>query len=90
MKLVSFLIEGCSIISAKKNEDILSRAVPIGTEYFKDKYNVDVFFDRHQINSAYINDEVVLYGQFKAIRQYDVSVAISYKTFKVTRSSGPV
>ncbi|WP_339257869.1 hypothetical protein MKZ12_28505 [Paenibacillus sp. FSL R5-0713] len=72
-----------------KNNNIVKKATPIGTEYFKSKYNVTVKFTDSQVFAGYVYPQVVLYGYVKGDVNQKISIAINYNTYEVEHVGGP-
>ncbi|MDM5280999.1 hypothetical protein QUF95_26955 [Paenibacillus silvae] len=83
------LVGGCTITYHVKNNNIVKKATPIGLEYFKKEYNVDVEFTDSQVFAGYVSSKVVLYGHIKGDGNEAIKIAINYNTYEVKYVGGP-
>lgn len=70
----------------EQNEAVIEKAIEVGTNYFKDKYDLDVEFTEHQFQPSYVSDNVALNGHVKS--EPDQKVYISL-TIRHSKSSVP-
>ncbi|MDQ0091330.1 uncharacterized protein YdgA (DUF945 family) [Paenibacillus anaericanus] len=82
--LLIISIGGCYINSKQKEERLIQKVIPIGTQYIKDNFDVEVTFNRHQGIGGYVNSEIVLYGFIIGKEKYKVSIGVNYNSFEVT------
>ncbi|MBU5352889.1 hypothetical protein ACN9MH_27990 [Paenibacillus silvae] len=83
------LVGGCAVTYHVKNNNIVKKATPIGLEYFKKEYNVDVEFTDSQVFAGYVSSKVVLYGHVKGDENEAINIGINYNTYEVENVGGP-
>ncbi|MBB6019732.1 hypothetical protein HNR77_000793 [Paenibacillus sp. JGP012] len=85
----TLLVGGCAVTYHVKNSNIVKKATPIGLEYFKKEYNVDVEFTDSQVFAGYVSSKVVLYGHVKGDENEAINIWINYNTYEVENVGGP-
>ncbi|MDM5281000.1 hypothetical protein QUF95_26960 [Paenibacillus silvae] len=85
----TLLVGGCAVIYHVENYNIVKKATPIGLEYFKKEYNVDVEFTDSQVFDGYVSSQVILYGHIKGHENEAINIWINYNTYEVENVGGP-
>lgn len=68
---------------SKENEMIFQKATIVGEDFFKEYYNIDVVFTRHDIKSGYTGSSIGLKGHVKNDPSENVFILIDYRDYSV-------
>ncbi|WP_440116696.1 hypothetical protein [Paenibacillus sp. QZ-Y1] len=86
--ILIFITTGCGGLSQKEEQAYFEKAIPIGQEYFKKYYDVEVEFTEFYINIP-MSSTMVLKGYLKDDRYTHVSLSFYFPSLEVTSASGP-
>lgn len=79
---------GCGGLSQKEEKAYYEKAIPIGQEYFRKYYDVEVEFTEFYINIP-MSSTMVLKGYLRDDRYTHVSLSFYFPSLEVTSASGP-
>lgn len=65
------------------------KAMAVGTQYFKEKYGLEVDWTRHEFQPEYVSDNLALYGNVHGKPDQEVYAQVDYRTFEVISTVRP-
>ncbi|MNV34807.1 hypothetical protein D3C71_1262380 [compost metagenome] len=77
--IVILVIGGGYIQFRLKSKEISEKAIEAGTQYIKEKYNLEQVVTDYYIYPVYVSDQVSLSGFIKDHKDYHISLFIDYK-----------
>ncbi|MDR6725633.1 hypothetical protein J2W91_004135 [Paenibacillus amylolyticus] len=81
------ILTGCGGLSDKEEQDYYQRAIPIGQEYFKKYYDVEVEFTEFYINIP-MSSTMVLKGYPKGDPQTKISLSFYLPSLEIETAGG--